>query len=81
MSGVVPKLVNRSLGNHAHRSSITRALDAELNVSFGQGEQCVIATHADIFTGMERAATLANNNITGQDALATVALDAESFGF
>ena len=50
----------------------------EADLSVGEGEEGVIATHPDVGAGMETSATLADDNGACGNGFATEAFDAES---
>src|SRR2546430_2305830 len=60
--------------------SLATALHAELDRTRLQGEQRVVAATADVDAGVELGAALADQDLTGLDHLAAVALDAEVLG-
>src|SRR5262245_58440866 len=53
------------------------ALGGELDVAFRLGEQGVVGSHADVGARMPLGAALAHQDVSGQHALAAVALHAE----
>jgi len=57
------------------------AIPLELYDTFGSGEQSVVAAKADILTGFELSAALADQNIAAFDQLAIEAFDTQHFGF
>ena len=52
----------------------------EFHGALAQCEQGVVFATADVLAGMEVGATLANNDVAGDDVLATKALHAKSLG-
>ena len=48
--------------------------------TFAQSEQGVVLAATHVLTGMEVSATLANDDVAGDDVLATKALHAKSLG-
>ena len=54
------------------------AFAIEEHATINQGENRVIATHAHALTGVELGATLANDDVTGDDGLTTKLLHAEA---
>ena len=50
----------------------------ELDGAFAQSEQRVVLAATDVLAGMEVGATLANDDVAGDDMLAAIALHAEA---
>jgi hypothetical protein len=57
------------------------ALVGELHHAIREGEEGVVTTQANVFTGMYSSTTLANQNVTGYAILAAINFDAQSFAF
>ena len=51
----------------------------EFDLAVGEGEQCPVAADADIFTCVQLAATLADDDVARDDGLAAKLLYAETF--
>jgi len=62
--------------NHANELAVFRPFPGELDVAVLLREQGVVATDANIYARMKMRATLANDNIAGDNFLATVNLHA-----
>src|SRR5215470_8254867 len=76
LAGAPPSLVRAGLGLDGDICAPI-AFGRELDAPIRQREQGVVRTHADISAGMPFGATLSRQDITRQDMLATVLLDAE----
>ncbi len=64
-----------------HKATITFVAASALREFHGalaQSEQGVVFATADVLAGMEMGATLANDDVAGDDVLAAVALHAQS---
>jgi hypothetical protein len=59
--------------------SVKRATGFENHVAVCFSKQCVVATHAYVSACVEFSATLANQNVAGDNYLSTEFLNAESF--
>ena len=70
-----------SASNNAHKLTVLRPLFLKLHVTLAFCEQRMVTADADIHTRMHTCATLANNDVSGNDFLAAENLDAQSFGF
>ena len=66
--------------NHAYELAVFRTFLFELDVAVCLREQGVIATDTDVYASMKTRATLADNDVSGYDFLATENLDAKTFG-
>ena len=62
------------LGGDVHATTFAVEEYATIN----KGEDGVVAAHADVLTGVELGATLANNDVAGDNSLATELLHAEA---
>ena len=62
--------------NHAHELPVLRAFLFELHVSVFLGEQRVVTATTDIHTCVETRASLANDDVAGNNFLAAVDFDA-----
>ena len=63
-----------SLGSNVHATTLAVEEYAAIN----QGEDGVVAAHAYALTGVELGATLANDDVAGDNSLATELLHAEA---
>jgi hypothetical protein len=59
---------------------LLRTFTFKRNAAAGLRKQRVIATHTNIYTGIKAGATLANQDIAGQNFLTTVFFDAKALG-
>ena len=64
--------------NGAHLAILAHAL--ELDLAVNQRKQGVVAADPDVVTGMDVGASLANQNVAGQNELTVSPLDAKSLG-
>lgn len=64
----------------AYCFALHRTFRTEVDGAGDLGEQGMILAHADIIAGMDLRAALADNDTTGRDQLAAVALYPQSFG-
>src|SRR5258706_1475814 len=64
----------------AHRLTVARALDAEVDFAIDQREQRVVLADADVGAGMELGAALAHDDRAGRNHLAAERLHAEHLG-
>ena len=62
------------LGGDVH----TTAFAVEEDAAIHQGEDGVVAAHADVLAGVELGATLAHDDVAGDNSLATELLHAEA---
>jgi hypothetical protein len=52
------------------------ALNRKLNFAIGLGEQCVVTSAADVFTGMELGTALTHDDVARNNFLAAKLFDA-----
>src|SRR5690606_30701780 len=64
-------------GDDAHRATLLRTLDRELDLAVDEREQGVVAAEADAHARIELGAALADVEVAGFDRLATIDLHAE----
>src|SRR5690606_14462207 len=62
---------------HRDENTVVRPA-AELDTPLDEGEEGVVAAHADIVAGVVLGAALAHQDIAGEHGLVAVALDAEA---
>ncbi len=70
---------NVRLLNHVNKLAVFRPFPGELDLTVFFRKQRVVATDADVHARMKMRATLANDNVAGNNFLAAVDLDAQSF--
>jgi len=70
-----------ALLHDAYELTVFRAFLCELDLTLFFRKQRVVATDADIFTGVKTRAALTNNNVAGNNVLTAVDLDAQAFTF
>lgn len=73
-----PTLVGRDIDGRFNVHPATFLV--EVDVSFDEGEDGVVAAHADIPPGMPLGSLLADNNVAGNDEFAAELLDTQSLG-
>ena len=65
-------------GDHLDELAVLRALDHELHLSVGGGEQGVVLTCTNVGAGVKARAALAYDNVASDDALTAELLDSEA---
>jgi uncharacterized membrane protein len=65
---------------HTHEFSVSRAAGVEFHHAVCFCKQCVVATNADVVTGVYTGATLTNEDVAGQYGFTAVLFYAKSFG-
>ncbi len=76
---IAAKAAPTLVSNHVNKLAVFRPFTGELDLAVFFREQRVVATDADVHARMKMRATLANDNVAGNNFLAAVDLDAQPF--